>query len=76
MSLPDTQRVVITGLGCVTPLGHDVDTVWKALLSGGCAIALAPQRQITTPKKSASRFVLTPTRSSPAAYWRCRRRRD
>ncbi|OPX24905.1 MAG: beta-ketoacyl-[acyl-carrier-protein] synthase II, partial [Planctomycetales bacterium 4484_123] len=26
--------MVITGMGCVTPLGHDVETVWSALLSG------------------------------------------
>lgn len=32
------RRVVITGLGCVTPLGHDVDTFWNALLDGKCAI--------------------------------------
>ncbi|MEO0586158.1 MAG: beta-ketoacyl-[acyl-carrier-protein] synthase family protein [Planctomycetota bacterium] len=29
-----TPRIVITGLGCVTPLGHDIETVWKALLNG------------------------------------------
>ena len=32
------KRVVITGLGCVTPLGHDVDTFWNNLLDGRCAI--------------------------------------
>lgn len=35
MKTPHTQeRVVITGMGVVCPLGHDVDTLWKALLSG------------------------------------------
>src|SRR2546428_2389658 len=31
-------RVVITGLGVVSPLGHDVDTLWKSLLAGQCGI--------------------------------------
>jgi 3-oxoacyl-[acyl-carrier-protein] synthase II len=28
------ERVVITGMGIVCPLGHDVDTLWQALLAG------------------------------------------
>jgi len=28
------RRVVITGMGTVNPLGHDVETTWSALLSG------------------------------------------
>ncbi|NLF29462.1 MAG: beta-ketoacyl-[acyl-carrier-protein] synthase family protein [Planctomycetes bacterium] len=27
-----TRRVAITGLGTITPLGHDVETLWRALL--------------------------------------------
>ncbi len=30
--------MVITGLGTVTPLGNDVETLWKALLAGQCGI--------------------------------------
>ena len=29
-----TRRVAVTGLGAVTPVGNDVDSTWKALLSG------------------------------------------
>lgn len=28
------RRVVVTGLGCVTPVGNDVATTWQALLDG------------------------------------------
>jgi len=28
------RRVVVTGLGCVTPVGNDVATAWQALLEG------------------------------------------
>ncbi len=30
------RRVVVTGLGVVTPLGHDLETFWKNLTSGQC----------------------------------------
>jgi 3-oxoacyl-[acyl-carrier-protein] synthase II len=32
------RRVVITGLGVVTPMGHQVDTFWASLLDGRCGI--------------------------------------
>lgn len=33
------RRVVITGLGAVTPLGNDIITTWKALLAGRSGVA-------------------------------------
>jgi len=33
------ERVVITGLGIVCPLGHDVETVWEAMLAGKSGLA-------------------------------------
>ena len=35
----DKERVVITGMGAVCPLGHDVETMWKAILAGKSAMA-------------------------------------
>jgi 3-oxoacyl-[acyl-carrier-protein] synthase II len=32
------RRVVVTGLGVVSSLGHDVDTFWNNLLAGRCGI--------------------------------------
>ena len=33
-SMNGRRRVVITGLGAVSPLGNDVETTWKNLLEG------------------------------------------
>ena len=32
------RRVVVTGMGVVTPLGHELETFWKNLISGQCGI--------------------------------------
>ena len=32
------RRVVITGLGVVTPIGNDTETFWKNLVAGQCGI--------------------------------------
>ncbi len=38
-SRPDHQRVVITGMGVVSPLGCDVNVFWEALLAGRSGVA-------------------------------------
>ena len=37
-SNPTNRRVVITGLGVVTPLGQQLDVFWNNLISGKCGI--------------------------------------
>ncbi|MFN3361329.1 MAG: beta-ketoacyl-ACP synthase II [Pseudanabaenaceae cyanobacterium] len=37
--MPELQRVVVTGLGAVTPIGNDVPTYWEGLCSGRNGIA-------------------------------------
>ena len=32
------RRVVVTGMGAVTPIGNDVKTYWEGLVSGKCGI--------------------------------------
>ena len=38
MATHQERRVVVTGIGVVTPLGHQLDVFWNNLLSGQCGI--------------------------------------
>ncbi len=32
------RRVVITGMGAVSPIGNDLPTIWDNLMKGDCGI--------------------------------------
>lgn len=34
-----SPRIVITGMGWITPLGHDLETVWRKLIAGECGMS-------------------------------------
>ncbi|MGQ9584726.1 MAG: beta-ketoacyl-ACP synthase II [Anaerolineae bacterium] len=38
MGRTDRERVVVTGMGAMTPLGHDVPSTWESLLAGRSGI--------------------------------------
>ncbi len=45
--LPAASRVVITGMGAVTPLGNDVATLWRNLLAGTSVARLINRFDLT-----------------------------
>src|SRR5690606_22086081 len=42
-SPPDSQRVVVTGLGAIHGLGHDAPALWEALVAGRSGVARVAQ---------------------------------
>src|ERR1051325_1030812 len=36
------RRIVVTGLGVVTPLGNSAEVFWNQLLAGGCGVKRIP----------------------------------
>src|SRR3989337_3406667 len=42
------MRVVVTGMGCVSPLGQNVETTWRALLAGTSGVAPITQFDAST----------------------------
>jgi 3-oxoacyl-[acyl-carrier-protein] synthase II len=52
LTRPPRRRVVVTGMGCVSPVGNTISSAWQALLSGQSGIA-------TVTKFDASAFATT-----------------
>jgi 3-oxoacyl-[acyl-carrier-protein] synthase II len=48
MNQNQRKRIVITGLGWVTPLGHDLESVWRKMLAGDSAVAPVDQFDAST----------------------------
>ena len=46
-----SRRVVVTGMGAISPIGNDVPTMWKNMVDGVCGI-----ETITAFDTSDSRF--------------------
>lgn len=59
------KRVVVTGLGAVTPLGNDVDTFWKNAVDG-----MSGAREIThfNPEKFKTKFACEVRDFDPTVY--------
>ena len=56
-----TGRVVITGLGAVTPVGDDVPSTWAALLAGTSGVALlTDERYAEMPVRLAGQVITDP----------------
>jgi 3-oxoacyl-[acyl-carrier-protein] synthase II len=39
MTRPDSERIVVTGIGCVSPLGLDLDSSWAGAVAGRSGVA-------------------------------------
>ncbi|QDU70261.1 beta-ketoacyl-[acyl-carrier-protein] synthase family protein [Mucisphaera calidilacus] len=42
------DKIVVTGIGWVTPLGHDIERVWQRLIQGDCGIGPIQQFDAST----------------------------
>lgn len=56
---PDHERIVITGMGAITPLGLDVESTWQRLINGESGIkAISHFDALTTAHKSPAQWMV------------------
>lgn len=60
------KRVVVTGLGAVTPIGNDVNAFWQALVAGKCGAASITRFDAT---KFKTRFACEVKNFTPEIYF-------
>ena len=60
------RRVVVTGLGLVTPLGADVETTWKNLIAGKSGIGPITRFDVSDHKAKIAGEVKEPPVSNAA----------
>ena len=58
-------KIVITGMGWVTPLGHDLETVWAKLLAGDSGVDRTSHFDASTFPTTFSAEVKAPTSALP-----------
>ncbi|MBO9598821.1 MAG: beta-ketoacyl-ACP synthase II [Cohnella sp.] len=58
-----TERVVVTGMGCVTPIGIGKENAWRNALNGVCGIRKLPES-----RKSPAKLAATVPDFDPTAY--------
>jgi 3-oxoacyl-[acyl-carrier-protein] synthase II len=72
-----TERVVVTGLGAVTPLGEDVSSTWAALLAGKSGVCkLSESWADELPVRIAAPAMTDPGAMIPSYQLRCMDRCD
>ena len=52
------ERVVVTGLGMVTPLGHDVESTWQGLMEGRSAVGPITRFDVALYKQNTSTMTI------------------
>ncbi|MDO4699773.1 MAG: beta-ketoacyl-ACP synthase II [Moraxella sp.] len=66
---PEQQRVVVTGMGAITPLGNDVATLWKNILTGKSGISEIGAFDDDTPNEGFRSLIAGRVKDFDAKAW-------